>query len=170
MTMLRRLDLLLWGIALSGAVTAATGWRASVPPVVAAPVPSMGRAPVVAPVSPETLRAATDRVAESDLFRLDRRPAAVAYRPESDGKPQTVAPHPPRPQLSLQGIIGVGGSVARGPRWAALLGGVPGRDGSVLVHGGDTIGGLMVRRVGRDTVVVSASDTTWRLTVRQAWQ
>jgi hypothetical protein len=51
-----------------------------------------------------------------------------------------------------------------------LLDSVPGRDGSVLVRKGDTLGGLRVRSIGRDTVIVQGVDSTWRLIVRQPWQ
>lgn len=163
----RHAQLALWAIALGGALAAVLGWRASLPVTPVAPAPAFGRATAVVPIAPDTLRIAADRVAETDPFRLDRHPAAVAYRPELEGMPQTVS-RSPRPPLVVQGIVGLG-SAGRA-RWGGLLGGIPGRDGAVLVHAGDTVGGLTVRRVGRDTVVVSGSDTTWRLTVRQAWQ
>jgi hypothetical protein len=159
---MRRLDVALWSVACCGAVAGVVGWRDSVPAVVAAPALVMPRVSVVRMMSPESLTAVGQRVAESDPFRLDRHPAAVAYQPDSEIVSTPVA-RPPRPSLVLEGIVG-------GKRWAGLVAGVPGREGAVLVHVGDTLGGLTVRRVGRDTVVVSASDTTWRLTVRQAWQ
>jgi hypothetical protein len=158
----RRLDLALWGVACCGVIAAVVGWRDSVPAVVAAPMPVVARAPVSVVVSPETLTAVGQRVAAADPFRLDRHPAAVPYRPDSDAVAAPVI-RTPRPSLVLQGIVG-------GKRWAGLVAGIPGREGAVLVHAGDTLGGLTVRRVGPDTVVVGASDTTWRLTVRQAWQ
>jgi hypothetical protein len=48
--------------------------------------------------------------------------------------------------------------------------GLPGHGETMVLHAGDTAGGLRIRTVGLDTVVVSAFDTTWRLTVRKAWQ
>jgi len=65
--------------------------------------------------------------------------------------------------LALAGIIG-------GPPWEALLTGLPGKDGSFLVRQGDVIDGFRLRSVGRDSVVVQASDTTWRLAVKSPWQ
>jgi hypothetical protein len=62
----------------------------------------------------------------------------------------------------LRGIIG-------GPPWSAILEGIPGREGSVVLRRGDTIAALRVRAVRRDTVVVEGADTTWRLTVKRTW-
>jgi len=108
--------------------------------------------------TPESIVAAAHTVAATDLFRLERRPASVAYRPDLEG----VAPpqKPQKPQLMLEGLVG----------GAALLDGIPGHAATTIVHAGDTLGGLRIRRVGRDTVVVSDPDTTWRLTPRHAWQ
>ena len=112
----------------------------------------------------ESLTTAARVVVSRDPFRLDRRPASVAYSAELDGAP--MAPPPPavpRPALAVGGIVG-------GPRtWAALLTGLPGREGSVLVRTGDRFGDLAVKSVGRDTVVVRGADTTWRLAVRRGW-
>jgi hypothetical protein len=114
----------------------------------------------------ESLVAAADRVVERDPFRLERRPSAVAYAPVIDGAlPQ--APTPPKPTLVVTGIVG-------GPPWEALVDGIPGRQGSVLVRRGDVFGDstvrLSVKRIGADTVVVVGMDTTWKLTVRRAWE
>jgi len=100
-------------------------------------------------------------LAETDPFRAVRHPSPIPYQPAQEGAP----PPPPRapvPALSVSGIIG-------GPPWAAVLEGVPGRQGSVVVHPGDTLGGLRVRTVKRDSVVITGVDTTWRLIVRRAW-
>jgi len=115
-------------------------------------------------VNADSLRTAASLVANHDPFRVDHQPSTVAYRPELEGvAPPPTAPKPPKPRLMLAGIIG-------GPPWQALLDSVPGRDGSVLVHKGDTLGALRVRSIGRDTVIVQGLDTTWRLIVRQPWQ
>jgi hypothetical protein len=158
-----RLDAALWLVAAAGGALAVGGWRTVSTPV--APLPAIGHVPARTGVSPDTLTRAALRVSETDPFRLDRRPAALAYQIVFDGA-APVAPRPPRPALVLKGIIGTG----RPPTWVALLDGVPGHPETRLVHDGDTLGGLRVRHVGRDTVVVTATDTTWRLTVRQAWQ
>jgi hypothetical protein len=90
----------------------------------------------------------------------------VPYRPELDGVAVAAPPpppKPPKPHLAVAGILG-------GPPWTALLDSVPGRDGSVLVKRGDTLGGLKIRSVGRDTVVVQGTDTLWKLVVKRPWQ
>ena len=100
-------------------------------------------------------------VVELAPFRLVRQPATAAYqvgRPDA----QVDAPSVQRPVLSLSGIIS-------GRRPAALVDGVPGHEGSVLLQLGDTAAGLRLRQVGRDRVVVTGMDTTWTLTLRQAW-
>lgn len=96
---------------------------------------------------------AADSVSVADPFRLARRPPRVAFGTTLPNAP------PPRPrlQLALDGIVG-------GPPWRAVLEGVPMHDGSTVVAAGDTIGGLTVRSIRRDTVVVWGMDTTWTLT------
>jgi hypothetical protein len=37
------------------------------------------------------------------------------------------------------------------------------------VRRGDSLGTLIVRAVGRDTVTINGADTTWRLTVKRSW-
>lgn len=73
-------------------------------------------------------------------------------------------PHPPRPALGLRGVVGVE------PGLRAVVDGVPGAEGGVLLAAGDTIRGLRVRRVTADTVVIQGADTVWRLTMRRTWQ
>ena len=107
---------------------------------------------------PESIDVAAARVAEADPFRLERKPAAIAYRPDLEGV--APPPKPPKPQLVLEGLVG----------GAALIDGAPGHPATTIVHVGDTLGGLRIRRIDRDTVIVSGSDTTWRLTLRHAWQ
>lgn len=104
---------------------------------------------------------ASAALAEIDPFRAARHPSPIPYQPNQEGAPPP-PPRAPRPALSLSGIIG-------GPPWAAVLEGVPGQQGSVVVHPGDTLGGLRVRVVKRDSVVITGVDTTWRLIVRRAW-
>ncbi|MBX6330548.1 MAG: hypothetical protein IRY91_01740, partial [Gemmatimonadaceae bacterium] len=87
-----------------------------------------------------------------------------AYRVELEGvAPPPPPPAPPKPALALAGLVG-------GPPWAALLDGVPGRDGTVLVHVGDTLGPLRVRSVSAAGVTISGMDTTWHLTLKRPWR
>jgi hypothetical protein len=160
------LELALWVVALVGLLLT---WRA----LHAEPARSSSPAAAwavsePATVSEDSLAAAADLVAERDPFRLAHRPASVDFRADvTPGQPVYVMPPAaPRPPLVLKGIVG-------GPPWQAYLDGVPGRDGGVLVARGDTLstpaGPLRIRAIGRDTVVVQAADTTWRLTVKRTW-
>ena len=99
-------------------------------------------------------------IVELAPFRLSRR-AAVAYQL---GRPDLApdAALPPKPVLSLSGII-----LGRKP--AALIEGVPGRDGSTLLQLGDTVAGLRLRSIANDRVVITGMDTTWTLRVREIW-
>jgi hypothetical protein len=51
----------------------------------------------------------------------------------------------------------------------ALLDGVPGKSGSVLVHAGDTLAGLRVRSLGPNGITITGFDTTWKLTLKKPW-
>jgi hypothetical protein len=137
---------------------AGVGWYASVPNGSSTARSTVGGGSSVGVTPPESIAAAAAHAAETDPFRLDRRPAAVAYRPDLEGV--APPPKPPKPRPVLGGIVG----------GAALLDGIPGQSGTAILHTGDTLGGLRVRRVGRDTVLLTGADTTWRLTLRQAWQ
>jgi hypothetical protein len=134
------------------------GWYASAPGGSSTARSTIGTASPVGATPADSITTAANRVAETDPFRLDRRPASVAYRPDLED--MAPPPKPPKPRPVLDGIVG----------GAALLDGIPGQSGTAILHAGDTIGGLRIRRVGRDTVVVTGADTTWRLTLRQAWQ
>jgi hypothetical protein len=101
---------------------------------------------------------------DHDPFRLERHPSPIGYKPELEGvAPPPPPPKQPHPLLTLSGILG-------GPPWDALLDGVPGHDGSTLVHQGDVIGTLKIRSVSRDSVVITGEDTTWRLGLKKVWQ
>ena len=114
----------------------------------------------VAAFDPDTLDAWESAIVDGDLFRASRSPSPVAFANAIEGAPPP-APKPPRASLAVTGIIG--------PPWEAIVEGVPGRDGGVVVRRGDVIGELQVRSVRRDSVVIQGADTTWRLTVRRAW-
>lgn len=156
----RACERLLWSAAVALGVVAVAAWRGAVPALAVAS-PASARVPrIVTLVDADTLMRAANVATDADLFRSARRPSPVAYRPELEGAPPP--PRPPRPALQVTGMVG-------GPPWEAVLEGVPNRDGSVLVHSGDTLSGLRIRAVHRDTVIIEGLDTTWRLTVRRAW-
>ena len=161
----RRLRDVLWASTIVVVVLLPLGWRlgASRSESPARPLPAGERA--IHRVSGDSLRVTATRVAEHDPFRTDHRPAAVPFRADQDGSAEQAPPppKPSKPHLTLSGIIG-------GPPWSAILDSVPGREGSVLVRKGDTLGELRVRSVGRDTVIVQGADTVWRLIVKRPWQ
>ena len=149
-------ELCCWGIAVAGLVTAAIRSRAAVPH----PVQALGVLPVPLParmLDETQLSNASDTVSVTDVFRIARQPSNLAF----GAPPPSTVPvaSPPRIPLRLSGIIG-------GPPWRAVLEGIPGHDGSVIVNVGDTLAGLKVRRIRHDTVVVVGPDTTWILTTR----
>lgn len=155
-----RVEIGLWTAALLCGVTAAVGARA--PYTRPSPVQdtSKGRAHSTASTMRD-IDAASVSLVDADPFRVARHPSPVEYRPEIEGAPPP-PPRPPKPGLSVAGIIG-------GPPWSAVVEGIPGRQGSTVVQQGDTLGGLTVRSVKRDTVVITGVDTVWRLIVRRAW-
>ena len=95
--------------------------------------------------------ALTTEIVARHPFRSTRKPADVPYRLQA-----SVGPVIPRPVLVLRGILWAGQPLA-------LLEGVPGNSGQVLVLANDTISGLRVRRVERHRVVLEGFDTTWVL-------
>jgi hypothetical protein len=140
------------------AALAGIGWYAGAPRPEPSPHMAVSGVSDIGVPPAESIDAAARAVAVSDPFRLDRHPASVAYRPDLEGV--APPPKPPKPALALAGLVGE----------AALIDGVPGRSGTAIVRAGDTLGGLRIRRIGRDTVLISGADTTWRLTLRHAWQ
>jgi hypothetical protein len=161
----RRLRDVMWASTIVALLFLPLAWRLGVSDSEYVTRPLPGGAREVRRVPADSVRAVAVRVAEHDPFRIDHTPAAVPYRAMQDGSAEQAPPppKPPKPRLSLSGIVG-------GPPWTAILDSVPGRDGSVLVRKGDTLGGLKVRSVGRDTVIVQGADTVWKLIVKRPWQ
>lgn len=146
----------LWGITLvawAGTAIAFGRARHTRPAMSSDSVPTMD---TIMTYNSAVLARTADSVIAADLFRFDRHPTHVSF-----GTPPIVAPPivPPRPQVTLDGIIG-------GPPWRAILNGVPNHDGNVVVAPRDTIGGLRVRTIRHDTVIVQGRDTVWTFTVR----
>jgi hypothetical protein len=105
----------------------------------------------------------TQNIVDYDPFRVDHRPAAVAFgEPAPSVTPAAPAPSPLR-TLALRGVVG-------GPPWQAVLAGVPNRNGNVVVREGDTLAGLRVVRTRRGSVVLQGRDTVLTLTLTQTWQ
>lgn len=114
-------------------------------------------------IAGDSLAVLTARVVSEDPFRLDRRPAEVAYAAGVDSAAARASDPPaaPRPPLALVGIVG--------PPWSALVDGVPGHDGSTVLRAGQSVAGLRVRAVTATIATISAADTTWHLTVKRTW-
>ena len=118
-----------------------------------------------APDSAHLVRLAGGIIA-TDPFRMYRQPPSARFDPASRSVVQSGIPtlEAPRPVLLLRAIVG-------GPPWEALLEGIPGRSGPLVVRTGDTLGELVIQSVGSDTVVIAGMDTTWRLALAgvRAW-
>jgi hypothetical protein len=112
------------------------------------------------PMDPDSLAAA---VARYDPFRVTRRPTLVVYDPVRLTQPPV--PVPPKPVLVLVGIVWDNG---RDP--TALVEGLPSVDGPRPVRQGESIGGLRVKTIKPDRVVITGLDTTWTLIVREPWR
>ena len=113
-----------------------------------------GRPPLLPSVDSLEEDAATITV--NDPFRLANRPPGVRFSPTSLATP---SPVPVRPFFTVRAIIG-------GPPWSALLEGIPGQSGGVIVSAGNTFDKLRIRSITRDTVVMQSPDTTWKLTMK----
>lgn len=114
-------------------------------------------------MSPDSASTLATIVADADPFRLDRHPSGVPYRVIQAGSVLVAAAPPVRPTLALVGIVG-------GPPWAAVLNGIPGRSGPVVLYVGDTLAGLRIRSIKTGSIVVSGMDTVWRLQLQQPWR
>jgi hypothetical protein len=159
----RAVELTLWASALSLSVFAGVRARSAAASRPEGDSLSLVTAPPAVPrEQPQVLLAASEILVARDPFRLERRPSGAPYSPTLETAPPP-PPRAPRPALAITGIVG-------GPPWEALLEGVPGRQGSVLVRLGDTLGGLRIRSVTKDSVTITGMDTTWVLAVRRAWQ
>lgn len=160
-------EVALWLLALGGVGVASRPVRLSG----ASPLGSNDAPPPVAgaladPAFVDSVAHSADRIVAKDPFRISHTPSSIVYAPGMSQSPQAYQPPPapPKPQLLLRGIFGERG------RFRAILLGVPGRPDGAIVQAGDTAGGLRVRRISRDTVIVQGLDTTWTMTVHAEWQ
>lgn len=103
------------------------------------------------------LDSATGPALRAAPFRADGKPSAIAYDP-TRGEQVQPPDAPAKPALILVGLVG-------GPIPSAMIDGVPGREGPVVVAVGDTFAGLRLRRIALGSVVVAGMDTTWTLTL-----
>jgi hypothetical protein len=168
-----RLEAALWVLTLLLLLLGWSRWRRAVPEATPRETAAERAAPEVIRPPRGRLSTAARVVAAGDPFRLDRVPAPIGSQPPGmPGMPSGimpgmmpppfVPPRPPSPALLVSGIVG--------PPWQAVLEGVPGQQGAVVVRAGTVLGDLRVRSVTRDRVVVAGPDTTWNLSVRKPWQ
>lgn len=118
-------------------------------------------APIATGESPDSLTWAVDLTVTNNPFRLQNAPTNVRFAETGmhTGFAPSLLPPKVRPSLQLQAIVG-------GPPWQALVGGLPGQAEPTVVAPGARFGDLVVRRITRDSVVIQASDTTWRLSMQ----
>jgi hypothetical protein len=153
----RKVEALLWSVALAGAVVTGVRLRAGSRDTGTTPIRPVLAAGDLRRYDEDVLMSAADSIEANDPFRLDSHSPQLLS--DATSVPTTPASSLPLPRLTLGGVTG-------GPPWRAVVDGFPERIGSVVVGAGDTIGVLHVRSIGRDTVVIASPDTTWTLTVR----
>jgi hypothetical protein len=111
--------------------------------------------------SPAIARDSLAMIVSRDVFRFGRRALLPAYDPLRLA--EQLAPRPPKPLLTLVGLV-------NGAAPSAVLEGLPGTQGSRVVHVGDLISGLQIKAISNGRVVVAGMDTTWVLEVREPWK
>lgn len=155
-----RWELGLWTTSIVLSVILAAELRSSAPRKLAAPtsIPAARSRRERSPVR-DSILAAAQFVAVHDPFRVSHEPASVPY----GAVPAASAPPIPRPKLVLHGIVGGAGG------WRAVLSGVPGKDGTIVLQPGDTTGGLRVGRVTATSATIQGRDTTWTLALGDPW-
>lgn len=116
--------------------------------------------------SADSLDTLVDVIRDGDVFRLARRPSNTAFEAKSPLSASVQQNPPPQPTihapLLLKAIVG-------GPPWQAVIDGIPGQPAGTLVRSGDKYEKIVVRSIGRDTVVIQSPDSTFRLVMRSAW-
>jgi hypothetical protein len=150
----------LWGATVFTAAATVFALRTERRPTPPSPSPLPQAAAAPRRFNADSIARATDYAVANDPFRLSRRPATVAYAPALEGLAPPPVVRQPRPNFVLRGIVG-------GPPWSAIVDGVPGREGSVLLRRGDSVAAFVVRVVGRESVIIKGADTTWQLTVKR---
>lgn len=158
----RLVERTLWTGAAAVAIAALFALRAGAGDVNGLTIPAL---PAVAPApqrpTTDSLEEAVGVISEHNLFRPER-----AMADEQQAAPVAMGmPMPPavnRPRLVLRGVLG-------GPPWDAVIDGIPGREGAVVIRAGQSVAGVTVRTIRRDTVHARGFDTTWTLTLGRSW-
>lgn len=110
--------------------------------------------PTVAMFRTDKLDSAAAYIVANDPFRLERKPSLVAFSVTQTGVLPPPMVQQPAVQIALRGTIG-------GPPWHAIISGIPGHDGTIVVASGDTIGGVAIKDVSQSGVTVRVRDSSW---------
>jgi hypothetical protein len=95
-----------------------------------------------------------EQLKQVDPFRISNRPSAVRHGQAPLPERPPAAAY--RPRLQLKAIVG-------GPPWTAIIGGVPGQRGDVILAVGEQADSLRVRAIDRQSVSLVGPDTVWTL-------
>ena len=137
------------------AALAAAGSHAFELPVAPAAVPAQASLKGLPPIA--SAESALAAAVSKAPFR-ERRTPAVPYDPLLIGAPPP-PPAPPKPVLVLAGIVW-------GSEPLATIEGIPGNEGSTVLGVGDSAGGIRMRRIGPESVMIAGYDTVWNLRIR----
>jgi hypothetical protein len=149
-----------WASAVTATVVGASGLRSRSHQDAAIDPPLVLPSWQVTRPTTDSLLDAVGTAREGDLFRRERTP--VEANPASQPSAMTGPTMSTRPPLVLRGLVG-------GPALEAIVEGIPGVEGAVVLQTGQTMGGITLRAVRRDTAILVNRDTTWKLTVRRLW-
>jgi hypothetical protein len=157
-----------WVLAVLVIAASVAAWSTAVPTVVSVNTTSTRIAGIEDPapaVDSNDLATSAQTMLSQDPFRFDHEQTAVRFNPAGmvNQAGAIPPPAPARPALRLVGIIG-------GPPWTALVEGVPGREGGVLIRLGEETGGLRLALMRGDTAVLTGFDTTWVLRAGPTWR
>jgi hypothetical protein len=158
------IEIIAWAVAVMSVVSAVWAWVNSIPVAhvetgFIPPAPEASRH-----IDVKTILSASAVLRDRDPFRVERAPTSVRFgaAPVTPSEP-AVETRPERPKLVLAGIVG-------GPPWMALVEGVPGREGGVILVQGETMNGIRLDRLWSDSAALSDSDTTWVLSPKRVWR
>jgi len=145
-----------WTLAALAGLASIWGWSTALPSVPREHRKPYPPAPPITPGDTVGLADAAAAIRDRDPFRSERKPTRLRFNPWQPAVAATQSPAPTRPALSLAGVLG-------GPPWNALIQGIPGREGGVVLGVGEAAGGIRLTKIHGDTAFVSGSDTTWVL-------
>jgi hypothetical protein len=157
----RRIERGLWLVAAAATSVSIVALRAGDTDVSDVTIPVLPTAMLALPrATVDSLEQAVGDIGKRNLFRPERAMADVRSVPTVVGAPMPAIST--RPRLLLRGVLG-------GPPWDALVEGIPGHEGAVVMRAGQTLAGITIRAIHRDTVFVRGLDTTWTLTLGRSW-